>query len=139
MNLWIALGRLTKDAEVKYTDNGKAVSTFTLAVNRMAAPDKPKATDFIRCVAFGKTAETIGNYVHKGQRLLVRGSIHTSSYTDKNGEKRYGTDIWVDKFTFIEKKEELAEQGPEKAVPQDISTFTKIGDVVADFREEAEE
>lgn len=135
MNIWIALGRLTRDVDIKYTDNGKAVSRFTMAIDRPVPADKPKTTDFINCTAFGRTAEIIGNCVRKGQRLLVRGSVHTSSYTDKNGEKRYGTDIWVDSFSFIEKK---GEQSPAKAASGD-SPFAKMGEVVAEIPDEGEE
>lgn len=108
MNNWIGLGRLTRDVDVRATGSGKTVGRFTLAINRPVAADKAKATDFINCTAFGKTAETISKYVSKGQRLLVRGSVHTSTYADKNGEKRYGTEIWVESFDFIEKSDSAA-------------------------------
>lgn len=66
--------------------------------------------DFINCVAFGKTAEAIGNYVYKGQRLLVEGRIQTGHYTDKNGETKYTTEIAVNRSEFVEKRSESSTQ-----------------------------
>lgn len=104
MNKVVLLGRLVRDPEVKYAASGKVVCKFTLAVDRPYAKDTPKEADFISCVVFGKVAETVGNNVNKGQRLLVSGSIRTGSYTDKQGNKRYTTDVWVDEFEFVEKR-----------------------------------
>lgn len=127
MNIWIGFGRLTRDVDVKYTDNGKVVAKFTLAIDRPSFAGKPRETDFINCVAFGKTAETLGNHVFKGHRLLVRGSIHTSSYVDKTGAKRYSTNIWVDNFNFIEKRNTVA-QNQDSAGGS--TPFTNMGEVV---------
>ena len=99
MNKVILLGRLTKDPELNHAaGTGKAVSRFTLAVTR---PFKKDETDFINCIAFGKTGETIAQYLTKGRQLAVTGSIRTGSYDAKDGTKRYTTDIVVDSFEFI--------------------------------------
>ena len=97
MNKAVILGRLTKEPELRFSGE-IAVCKFTLAVNREFKKDE---TDFINCVAFGKRAETISQYVTKGQQLCVHGSIRTGSYDAQDGTKRYTTDINVDSFTFI--------------------------------------
>ena len=99
MNKVILIGRLTKDPELRYAaGSGTAVCRFTLAVTR---PFKKDETDFINCVAFGKTGETIAQYVLKGRQVAVTGSIRTGSYENNSGEKRYTTDVVLDGFEFI--------------------------------------
>ena len=99
MNSTQLLGRLTKDPELKYGASGTAFCKFTLAVNR---PYKKDETDFINCTAFSKTAETIAEYVRKGDQFAVTGRIQTDVF-EKDGEKRYSTGVMVDSFTFISK------------------------------------
>lgn len=99
MNKVILIGRLTKDPELNFAaGSGTAVTRFSLAVTR---PFKKEETDFINCIAFGKTGETIAQYLTKGRQLAVTGSIRTGSYDAKDGTKRYTTDIVVDSFEFI--------------------------------------
>lgn len=99
MNKVILIGRITKDPNLNYaTGTGTAVTRFSLAVTR---PFKKDETDFINCIAFGKTGETIAQYLTKGRQLAVTGSIRTGSYDAKDGTKRYTTDIVVDSFEFI--------------------------------------
>ena len=95
MNIAILMGRLTRDPELKYTSGGKANARFTLAVQRT----KDEA-DFVNCVAWEKTAETIVEYFRKGSPILVQGSIRSGSY-EKDGKTIYTTDIWVYKFDFF--------------------------------------
>lgn len=98
MNKVVLVGRLTKDPELKFLANtGKAVTQFTLAVNRAFKKDE---ADFINCTAFGKTGELIAQYVTKGRQLSVSGSIRTESY-EKDGIKRYTTKVIVDQMEFI--------------------------------------
>lgn len=111
VNKVMLLGRLVRDCEVKYSQNGTVVNRFTLAVDRPWQKDKPKETDYITCVAFGKTGENIGNYVSKGQRVYVEGSLRISSYEDKQGNKRISSDVMVNNFEFIEKRGENASNG----------------------------
>ena len=99
MNKVILIGRLTKDPELNFAaGSGTAVTRFSLAVTR---PFKKDETDFINCIAFGKTGETIAQYLTKGRQLAVTGSIRTGSYDAKDGTKRSTTDIVVDSFEFI--------------------------------------
>ena len=101
MNKVILLGRLTKDPDLKFTaGDGKAVSKFTIAVNRI----KKEEADFINCVAFGKTAENISQFFTKGKQICIDGSIRTGSYEAQDGTKRYTTDVIVETFEFVESK-----------------------------------
>lgn len=111
MNVAIILGRLTRDPAIKVSQSGMTIARFTLAVNRLNKKGQNQEADFINCVAFGKTAEAIGNYVYKGQRLLVEGRIQTGSYTSKSGEKKFTTEISVNRVEFIEKRSETSTQG----------------------------
>lgn len=95
MNNIVLIGRITKDPELKYTNNGKGNTRFTLAVQR-----NKDETDFINCVAWEKTAENIAEYFKKGSQIAVQGAIRTGSY-EKDGRTVYTTDVWVYKFDFI--------------------------------------
>ena len=107
MNTITLLGRLTKNPEARYTSTGKAVTLFTLAVNRpYTNSDGQREADFINCQAWGKTAEVVGNHVSKGDRLLVEGRLQIRSYTDKEGVKRYATEVVVNRVEFIEQKKD---------------------------------
>jgi single-strand DNA-binding protein len=104
MNRVVLIGRLTKDPELRFAaGSGTGVSRFTIAINRQFKKDE---TDFINCVAFGKTAETISQYLRKGRQIAVTGSIRTGSYDAKDGTKRYTTDVAVESFEFIGNKED---------------------------------
>ena len=98
MNIAILMGRLTRDPELKYTSNGKAYTTFTLAVQKT----KDEA-EFIDCVAWEKTAETIAEYFGKGNRILIQGRLSVNSY-EQNGEKRKFTRVLANTFEFIDSK-----------------------------------
>lgn len=100
MNRVILIGRLTRDPELNFlAGSGMAVCRFTLAVKR---PFKKDETDFPNCIAFGKRAEAISQYVTKGNQLAVVGYLRTGSYDTKDGSKRYTNDVIVDNFEFIE-------------------------------------
>lgn len=92
MNSVQIAGRLTRDAELKYTQGGMAVANFTVAVSRYKKGGEDTA-DFIRCVAFGKTAEIVAERTKKGNRVLVEGSIKTGKYEHKDGYTVYTTEI----------------------------------------------
>lgn len=114
MNSIVLLGRMTKDAEVRYTSTGKVVASFSLAVDRpYTGTDGKREADFINCTIWGKSAETLGNSVHKGQRVLVEGRLQIRQYTDKNGNKRTAAEVVTDRFEFIERKEQTETQGME--------------------------
>lgn len=107
MNSIQLLGRLVRDPEIRYTTTGKPVAQFTLAVNRPFKSEEGKQeTDFINCVIWGKAAETIGNYVQKGNRLLVEGRLQIRDYDAKDGSKRWVTEVICNRFDFIETKSE---------------------------------
>lgn len=99
MNKVILIGRLTKDPDLRFAaGSGTAVTRFTVAVNR---PMKKDEADFINCIAFGKTGETIAQYLTKGRQLAINGNIRTGSYEAKDGTKRYTTEVVVETFEFI--------------------------------------
>lgn len=99
MNKVILIGRLTKDPDVRATQDGKMVARYTLAVDRMS-----EGADFIPCVAFSKGAEFAQKYLHKGMKIAVQGRIQTGSYTNRDGQKVYTTDVIVDAHEFCESK-----------------------------------
>lgn len=118
MNEIILSGRLVKDPEVRYTTTQKVVTQFSLAVSREVKSQDVNA-DFFNCVAWGKTAELIGNTLKKGSRILVTGRVQFRSY-ESNGEKKYITEVIINKFEYLDKKEQpkMADMGEE--VPFDV-------------------
>lgn len=116
MNKVNLVGRLTKDIEVRYTQQtNTAVGRFNLAVNRRKKED---GADFISCVAWGKTAEIMEKYVKKGHRVGISGRIQTGSY-EKDGHKYYTTDVIVEDFEFLETKGEHSDDAPHESAPQE--------------------
>ena len=102
MNKWIGHGRLTRDPNVRYTQSGKAVATFTLAVDRRKgknAPQNAPTADFISCVAWDTLAQTIQSYCGKGKELAVEAHLQTRTY-EKNGVKHYVTEAIVENMDF---------------------------------------
>jgi single-strand DNA-binding protein len=104
MNKAILIGRLTRDPEVRYTDSGTSIARFTVAVDRRFKKDGEQQSDFIGCIAFGKTAEFIEKYFKQGNKIGVEGRIQTGSYTNKDGVKVYTTDVAVENVEFVESK-----------------------------------
>ncbi|MDM0785205.1 single-stranded DNA-binding protein [Clostridium perfringens] len=104
MNKVVLVGRLTKDPELKFTANkGTAITRFTLAVNRdYKKEDGTQEADFINCIAYSKRAEVIAQYLTKGKRFSIAGSIRTGSYDAQDGTRRYTTYVVVDGFDFID-------------------------------------
>ncbi|MGM9960776.1 MAG: single-stranded DNA-binding protein [Allobaculum sp.] len=102
MNRVELIGRLTKDVELRRSTNGNSVVRFTTAVDRrFKQPGGPEA-DFISCVAFGKTAENMARFLHKGSLIAVEGRIQTGSYMNQQQQRVYTTDIVADSVTFLE-------------------------------------
>ena len=111
MNKCHIIGRMTKDPEVRYTQGGTAVATFTLAVDRRVAKDKPKEADFIPCVVWGKMADgVVKNYCYKGKQIAVEGRIQVRSYDAKDGSKRYVTEVIVNELALLGSKNEGADR-----------------------------
>lgn len=106
MNKVILMGRLVKNPEVRQDANGAiSMARYTLAVDRMRTKkDEDTGADFINCVVFGKSAEFAKNYLRKGTKLAIEGRIQTGSYTNKNGQKVYTTDVVIERQEFAESK-----------------------------------
>lgn len=135
MNKAILMGRLTRDPEIRYSqgENPVAVARFTLAVERRMKKDGEDNADFIRCVAFGKTAETIEKYVFQGKKIVIEGRIQTGSYTNQDGVKVYTTDIVVESMEFAESRR--AEEAGNAVRPEpatDKDGFMNVPDGVED-------
>ena len=115
MNKVILMGRLTRDPDIRYSqgENAMAIARYTLAVDRRFKRDgnSEQSADFISCVAFGKTAEFAERYLHQGTKLVVEGRIQTGSYTNKDGQKVYTTEVVVENCEFAESKNSAAEGG----------------------------
>lgn len=129
MNKVFLSGRLTADAEIKYSQDGKAVARFNFAVNRRFKRDGESEADFFSCIAFGKTAETFEKCnVAKGTKLLIDGEMRNNNY-EKDGVKRYGMQVVVNSFEFCESK--VSQQNgnsPFGSAPADSDGFMNIPD-----------
>ena len=124
MNKVELIGRLTRDADVRYTQNqngeNMAIARYTLAVDRRG---KDAGADFISCVAFGKNAEFAEKYLHQGMKIAVSGRIQTGNYTNKDGQKVYTTDVVVEEQEFCESKKSDQQTEPDNGfvkVPEGI-------------------
>ncbi len=105
INRVVLVGRLTKDPELRYTSSNIPVSKFTLAVNRtFAGPSGEREADFIQCVVWRKQAENLAKFVRKGSLIGVEGRIQTGSYDDKDGIRKYTTEVIGDSVQFLEPK-----------------------------------
>ena len=106
MNKIILIGRLTRDVEMRYATNNSntAIARYTLAVNRPYKQNGGQEADFLPCIAFGKTAEFAEKYLAKGMRVAIEGRIQTGSYTNRDGQKVYTTDVVVERQEFLEKR-----------------------------------
>lgn len=111
INNVVLVGRLTKDPDFRYTGNGTAVATFTLAVNRnFTNQSGEREADFINCVIWRKPAETLTNYAKKGVLIGVTGRIQTRSYDNQQGQKVYVTEVIADNFQLLESKKANSSQ-----------------------------
>lgn len=108
MNKIVLLGRLTKDIELRQAGE-TSVANFSLAVNRTFHRDGEPDVDFFNCVAFGKRAETLAQYVHKGNQLAIEGHVQIGSYTNKDGANVKTFDVMIDGFDFISSKSDRVE------------------------------
>lgn len=130
MNKVILMGRFTRDPEVRYTDSGTSIARFTLAVDRRFKQDGGQSADFISCIAFSKTAEFIEKYFHQGSKIVIEGRIQTGSYTNKDGQKVYTTDVVVENAEFAESKSSGSGQAqiPEPSLADVNDGFMPIPD-----------
>lgn len=104
MNKVIIIGRFTRDPEVRYTANNTCYVSFSVAIDRRYKQDGQPTADFPRVIAWGKTAEFIEKYFHKGMKIAIDGRIQTGSYTNKDGQTVYTTDIVAENVEFVESK-----------------------------------
>lgn len=108
MNHVQLIGRLTKDPELRYTSQGTAVATFTLAVQRnFSDGNGERQTDFIQCIVWRKLAETIANHLVKGSLIACEGRIQTRNYENQQGQRVYVTEVVVNEVQFLESKEQM--------------------------------
>lgn len=125
MNKIHLIGRLSSDVELRYTNDNKSVANFNLAVSRKFKNSKGEyETDFFTCKAFGKLAETLNQYIKKGDKLGLTGSVYFSKYKDKDGNNRTSTQVSIDEIDFIEPRKAEAKQPAleEVEVPQNYTT-----------------
>lgn len=114
MNSIILLGRATSSIELKQTQAGKSVASFSLAVKRPFTKD---TTDFITVCAWDKQAELLSKYVSKGNQICIRGYLTTRTWTDNQGQKRYATEVVADEVSFVGNSESTTESKPQPYVP----------------------
>lgn len=128
MNNVVLIGRLTRDPEVRYTDSQLAIARFSLAVNRMGGRGQQSGdagADFINIVVFGKTAENVERYVTKGRLIGVQGRIQTGSYTNKDGNKVYTTEVVAERVEFLEwgDKQSQGNVGFDNSMPEGFESL----------------
>lgn len=133
MNNVSLIGRLTADPTVKYNQEGSCVARFNLAVDRRFAKEGQQTADFISCIALGKTGEFLEKYFSKGMRIGLMGRIQTGSYTNKDGQKVYTTDVIAEAVEFVERKNDSA-PAPRTAKTKnaEADTFMDIPDGIDD-------
>ena len=130
MNTVALIGRLTRDPEVRMTTNNMAVGRYTLAVDRRFKRDGEQSADFIPCIAFGKAAEFAEKYFQKGLKIAVTGRIQTGSYTNRDGQKVYTTDVVIESQEFVESKGDTKpkDKPQEPPVVADSDGFLQVPD-----------
>ncbi len=132
MNRVILMGRIVRDPDVRYSQGGDnmAIARFTLAVDRRGRRQESgsdqQTADFIGCVCFGRQAEFAEKYLRQGTKIAVTGRIQTGSYTNKDGQKVYTTDVVLDDIEFAESKKETQDNAP--ATPVDSDGFMNVPD-----------
>lgn len=133
MNKVILMGRLTRDPEVRYSQGAQplAIARYTLAVDRRGSKQGEQSADFINCIAFGKSGEFAEKYLHQGTKIVVTGRIQTGSYTNRDGQKVYPTDVVVEEQEFAESKKNT-QPAPEPAPAGGYEGFMNIPDNVED-------
>lgn len=137
MNKVVLMGRLTRDPEVRYVsgENATAIARYTLAVDRRFKRDGEQSADFINCVVFGKGAEFAEKYLKQGTKIAAVGRIQTGSYTNKDGQKVYTTDVVVEEQEFAESKNSSGGEvstSKKSAVKTDSDGFMNIPDDAGD-------
>ena len=134
MNKVILMGRLTRDPEVRYGagENSTAVARYTIAVERRFKRDGEQSADFIGCVAFGRNAEFAEKYLRQGTKIVLTGRIQTGSYTNRDGQKVYTTDIVVEEQEFCESRNSSQQQNDRSQPVANSDGFMNIPDGIDD-------
>ena len=128
-NRIVLIGRLTKDPELRYTQSGKAVCTFTLAVDRpYLANNGNREADFINIVVWNKTAENCAQYLAKGKLAAVDGRLQIRSYDGQDGQRRYVTEVIADNVQFLSPKSEAQQSGQQEAWIGDSGGYASPAD-----------
>lgn len=118
INRVVLIGRLTKNVELRYTQSGVAVGTFSLAVNRQFTnASGEREADFINGVIWRKAAENFANFTHKGSLVAIEGRLQTRNYEDGNGKRVYVTEVVADNFSLLEKKSDGQQSAPKSQAP----------------------
>ncbi|MCR5466798.1 MAG: single-stranded DNA-binding protein [Lachnospiraceae bacterium] len=136
MNKVIMMGRLTRDPEIRYSQgaNATTIARFTIAVDRRFKREGEPEADFFNCVAFGKTGDFLEKWFHQGNKILITGRVENDNYTNKDGQKVYGTRISVEEAEFGESKgnsstqEEKPQNTPKSEARKDKDGFMNIPD-----------
>ena len=128
MNKVILMGRLTRDPEVRYSqnENSTAIARFSLAVDRRFKRDGEPTADFFNCTAFGKQGEFVEKYLKQGTKVLVTGRVQNDNYTNKNGEKVYSVQIMVEEIEFAESKANASAAGNDFGQPAPAPSQTPM-------------
>lgn len=114
INNWVGVGRLTRDPELRKTQSGTSVLSFTVAVNRKFKKDGEETADFINCVAWNQTADFLSRYANKGSLVGVEGRIQTRNYEDKTGNRVYVTEIVADSVQLLESRAEAEKRNDQE-------------------------
>lgn len=142
MNKVILIGRLARDPESRITASGTSVTRFTIAIGRGKDQDgNDKGADFINCIAWRKLAENIAKYCTKGSQVALEGRLHSGSYEDRNGDRKYTMDVIADNITFLSKSGQQSEQESGQQFNSNQAAFTSAmneSDPFANFGEQIE-
>ena len=134
MNKIILMGRVTRDPDVRYSADNKANARFSFAVNRRFKREGEEDADFFNIVAFGRLAEFVEKYLHRGTKIVLEGEIHNNNYTNKDGQMIYGMQIIAQNIEFAESKASASnDQG------NSLETPSKVGDGFMNIPEGMEE
>lgn len=128
MNSVELIGRATRDPQVRYTSEQVCVVSFNIAVDRPKRKDAEKQTDFPHVVVYGKQAETCEKYVKQGKLISVQGSIQTGSYTNRNGDTVYTTDVVANRVEFLDWGQQKPQERPQERPQPKQQTFEEIDD-----------
>ena len=126
MNLFIGMGRLVRDADIRYTQDGKAVAGFSIAVDRRFKREGQPDADFFNCTAFGRNAEFVERWVHKGTKVVISGELQNNNYTNKEGQTVHNVQIIVNSIEFAESKKAAESNAPVEKPAQEESGFVNV-------------